>query len=108
MGVTGDGVNAPEILGSHSFGAVPVVDSRVTHTESVTVTLRDLSGEGGNYDLSVANNRGLELDGVSVSLSPTSVAVGPGSTATFTVNVTVDGDRVREPGVAVVRLRAGR
>lgn len=98
MGVAGDGINAPEILGSHSFGAVPVVNSRVAHTESVTVTLRDLSGEGGNYDLSVANNRGLELDGVSVSTSPASVSVGPGSTATYTVSATVDGDRVREPG----------
>lgn len=99
MGVTGDGVNAPEILGSHSFGAVPVVNSRVAHTESVTVTIEDLSGEGGNYDLSVANNRGLELDGVSVSVNPASVSVDPDSTATFTVSVTVDGDRVREPGV---------
>jgi minor extracellular serine protease Vpr len=98
MGVTGDGVNAPEILGSHSFGAVPVVNSRVSHTESVTVTLKDLSGEGGNYDLSVANNRALELDGVDVSVSPDSTAVDPDGTATFTVNVTVDGDRVREPG----------
>lgn len=98
MGVTGDGINAPEILGSHSFGAVPVVNSRVAHTESVTVTLRDLSGEGGNYDLSVANNRGLELDGVSVSTSAAGVSVNPGGTATFTVSATVDGDRIREPG----------
>lgn len=95
MGVGGDGVNAPGILGSHSFGAVPVVNSRVSHTESVTVTIRDLSGEGGSYDLSVANNRDLEIDGIDAVVSPASVTVPADGKASFTASVTVDGDAVR-------------
>lgn len=95
MGVTGDGVNQPGILGSHSFGDVPVVNSRVSHTESVTVTIRDLSGEGGTYDLRVANNRALDEPGISANVAPASVDVPAGGTATFTASVTVNGDVVR-------------
>ncbi|MGH9944933.1 MAG: S8 family serine peptidase, partial [Pyrinomonadaceae bacterium] len=49
MGVAGDGNATPAILGSHSYGEVPVVNSRVTHTAPVSVTIRDLSGQGGTY-----------------------------------------------------------
>ncbi|HEX8138021.1 MAG TPA: S8 family serine peptidase [Pyrinomonadaceae bacterium] len=96
MGVAGDGIEKPAILGSHSFGEVPVVNSRTTHTSPVTVTVRDLSGEGGTYNLDVANNRDLQLAGISVSLSQPSVTLQPNGTATFTVNATVDGDKVRD------------
>ena len=96
MGVAGDGITAPVILGSHSYGEVPVVNSRVTHTESVTVTIRDFSGQGGTYALSVANNRMLERNGVNATLSQTSVSVPANGSATFTVNATIDGNIVRD------------
>ena len=68
MGVVGDGINSPNILGSHSFGEVFVINSRVTHTVPVIVTVRDLSGQGGTYNLAVANNRDLQLAGINVAL----------------------------------------
>lgn len=98
MGVVGDGIDAPGLLGSHSFGEVPVVNSRVTHTESVEVAIRDVSGEGGTYSLRVANNRDLQLDGIDVSLSATSVPAD----GTFTVNASVDGDVIRDAFAAKV------
>ncbi|HMF58554.1 MAG TPA: S8 family serine peptidase [Pyrinomonadaceae bacterium] len=101
MGVAGDGIAQPGILGSHSFGAVPVINSRVTHTENVTVTVQDLTGQGGTYNLSVANNRYLEQDGITSTLSAQSVTVPAGGSATFTVNATVDGDRVRDTSKAL-------
>ncbi|HET6892846.1 MAG TPA: S8 family serine peptidase, partial [Pyrinomonadaceae bacterium] len=82
MGVTGDGINTPGILGSHSFGEVFVINSRVTHTSSVEVTIRDVSGQGGTYNLGVANNRDLQLAGINVSLSQQSVTLQPNGTAT--------------------------
>jgi len=95
MGVAGDGINEPTILGSHSYGEVPVVNSRVTHTSPVTVTIRDVSGQGGAYNLSLENNRDLQLAGVSAGLSATSVSVPANGSATFVVNATVDGDLIR-------------
>ncbi|MFS8086365.1 MAG: hypothetical protein ACMG6H_12105, partial [Acidobacteriota bacterium] len=99
MGVAGDGVDTPTILGSHSYGAVPVVNSRITYTAPVTVTIKDVSGQGGTYNLSVANNRDLQQSGVGASLSTTSVSVPANGTATFTVTASVDGNVVRDPNV---------
>lgn len=96
LGVPGDGVSAPEILAGHVFPKAPAVNSRVTHTESVTVELRDLSGEGGTYDLRVANNRDLEIDGLSASASPSQVTVPAGGSAPVRLDVTLDGDAVRD------------
>ncbi len=96
MGVEGDGINKPAILGSHSYGEVPVVNSRTSHTSPVTVTVRDLSGQGGTYNLGVANNRDLQIAGISVSVSQPSVTLEPNGTATFTVNATVDGNIIRD------------
>ena len=95
MGVAGDGVSAPTILGSHSYGEVPVVDSRITYTKPVTVTIKDLSGQGGTYRLSIANSRDLQLSGVGANTNTTSVSVPANGTATFTVNATVDGNAIR-------------
>jgi len=100
MGVTGDGVEKPGILGSHSYGEVPLVNSRVSHTSPVTVTVRDLSGQGGTYELGVANNRDLQIAGIGVSLSQQSVNLPAGGEATFTVNATFDGNQLREMMVA--------
>lgn len=96
MGVTGDGIVQPSILGSYSFGSVPVINSRVTHTETKTVTIQDISGQGGVYNLSVANNRYLEMNGISAATSVSSVNVPANGTATFTVSATVDGNVVRD------------
>jgi hypothetical protein len=96
MGVKGDGVERPGILGSHSYGEVPVINSRVTHTATVAVTVRDVSGQGGTYNLGVANNRDLQLAGIGVSLSQASVTLPPNGEATFNVNATLDGDLLRD------------
>ncbi|HEX8189246.1 MAG TPA: S8 family serine peptidase, partial [Pyrinomonadaceae bacterium] len=96
MGVAGDGVERPGILGGHSYGEVPVINSRVTHTATVAVTVRDVSGQGGTYSLGVANNRDLQLAGINVSLSQPSVILPPGGEATFDVNATLDGDLLRD------------
>src|SRR6185369_7509000 len=96
MGVTGDGISEPAILGSHSFGEVPVVNNRTTSTQPITVTLRDISGEGGTYNLNVANNRDLQIAGVNVTTSPASLTVPANGTATFTVNANFNGDQIRD------------
>ncbi|HLL76865.1 MAG TPA: S8 family serine peptidase [Pyrinomonadaceae bacterium] len=96
MGVTGDGITTPGILGSHSYGEVPVANSRVTSSTPVTVTIRDLSGQGGTYNLGVANSRDLQLAGIGVSLSQQSVTLPAGGEATFTVNANFDGDLLRD------------
>ena len=96
MGVEGDGIDKPSILGSYSYGEVPVVNNRITSTTPVTVTLRDMSGEGGTYNLNVANNRDLQLTGISVSTSQSSVSVPANGSTTFTVNATFNGDQIRD------------
>ncbi len=96
IGVRGDGITTPGILGSHSYGEVPVINNRVSNTVPVTVAVRDLSGQGGTYNLAVANNRDLQLAGINVSTSSTSVNVPANGEATFTVSATVDGDLLRD------------
>ena len=96
MGVTGDGIDKPGILGSYSYGEVPVVNNRITSTTPITVTIQDMSGEGGTYNLNVANNRDLELAGIGVATSQSSVSVPANGSATFTVNATFNGDQIRD------------
>ena len=86
----------PAILGSHSFGAVPVVNNRTSYTVPVTVTIRDISGQGGTYNLNLTNSRDLQQAGVGAALSTTSVSVPANGTATFTVSASVDGNVVRD------------
>ena len=96
MGVTGDGIEKPGILGSYSYGEVPVVNDRITSTQPITVTIRDLSGQGGTYNLNVANNRDLQIAGINVSTSQPSVTVPANGATTFTVNATFNGDQIRD------------
>src|SRR6185437_1872976 len=96
MGVAGDGIVEPSILGSASLGSVPVINSRVTHTESKIVTIQDISGQGGTYNLSVANNRYLEMNGITATSSASSVTVPATGSATFTVTASVNGDLVSD------------
>jgi subtilisin family serine protease len=112
MGVAGDGVDAPGILGSHSFGEWAVLNNRITNTREVTVTVRDLSGQGGTYNLSTANNRVLDQPGFSASVSPSSVTVPAGGEAAFKATVTVDGNVARDTATKqlqwyVIAQRAG-
>jgi len=102
MGVTGDGIATPSILGSHSYGEVPVVNSRVSYTAPVTVTIQDMSGDGGTYNLAVQNSRDLQLSGVGTSLSTNAVSLPANGSATFTVNASVDGDAIRSVMAAKV------
>jgi subtilisin family serine protease len=101
MGVTGDGIEQPAILASHSFGEIPVLNSRVTQNKAVTVTIRDLSGEGGSYNLRVANNRELQRNGVTVSLSSPSVNVPANGSSSYTVTVAIDGNVIRDTATPV-------
>jgi subtilisin family serine protease len=112
MGVAGDGINQPGILGSHSFGEEAILNNRVVNTREVTVTIRDLSGQGGTYNLSTANNRFFDTPGISASVSPSSVTVPAGGTATFSARVTLDGNQVRDTTIKqlqwyVIAERAG-
>ncbi len=101
MGIAGDGIVEPSILGSASFGSVPVINSRVTHSETKTVTIQDVTGEGGVYNLSVANNRYLEVNGITATTSVQSINVPANGSATFTVSAIVDGDKVRDVTSAI-------
>ncbi len=94
LGVTSNDPNLPSLLGSHSFGEVAAINTRAITTRSVDVTIFDVSGNGGTYALSVADNRGLALPGVSVTLSQQSATLAPNASATFTVTVNVDGNQV--------------
>ena len=112
MGVAGDGIDVPGILGSHSFGEAAVLNNRIANTREVNVTIRDLSGQGGTYNLSTANNRVLDQPGFSASVSPSSVTVPAGGEATFKATVTIDGNVARDTATKqlqwyVIAQRAG-
>jgi subtilisin family serine protease len=93
IGVTGDGITAPTLVGSHSFGIVPAINARAVVSRTVSVTVKDVSGSAGTYALYVSNNRGLEIPGVAVSV-PMSVIVPANGTSTFDLTVSIDGSRV--------------
>jgi subtilisin family serine protease len=99
MGVEGDGITAPGILGSHSFGEKPILNNRVNNTFDVTVTIRDVSGQGGTFNLSTVNNRSTNIDGISTSVSQSSISVPAGGSATFTASVSIDGNIVRSTDI---------
>lgn len=99
MGVEGDGIIAPGILGSHSFGEKAVLNNRINNTFEVPVTIRDVSGQGGTYNLSTVNNRSTDKAGISTSVSQSSVSVPAGGSATFTARVSLDGNVVRSTDI---------
>lgn len=102
MGAIEDDGKGSFLLGSHSYGEVPVANNRVTSTQNVTVTIQDLSGQGGTYNLGVANNQDSTLNGINVTTSPSSVTVPANGSATFTVSTTFDGNLIRDPNQAIV------
>ncbi len=94
----------PDFLPSHSFGLRRWVGTELAATHSrqqasVTVTVADVSGQGGDYALSLADGgrllgditRPINTPGLSVSVSPSFVSVPPGGRATFQVSVAADG-----------------
>lgn len=94
MGVASSDINTPSLLGSHSFGEVPAVNSQTTVSRSVTVTMTDVGGSGGTYALGISNNRLLDIPGIRVTTTPSQIALTAGGTATFDVTITIDGNRV--------------
>ena len=90
MGVVGDGVNTPRILGSHSFGNVPSLDNQCVSNEGVQGVIRDVRGQAGTYHLRVENNRGLDLPGVTAMVSPATVNVPANGEASFTASLELD------------------
>jgi subtilisin family serine protease len=99
MGVEADGIVLPGILGSHSFGERAVLNNRIINTFDVTVTIRDVSGQGGTYSLSTANNRSTNQPGVSTTNSVSSVSVPAGGSATFTTSISIDGNVIRSTDI---------
>lgn len=93
MGVESNDINRPSILGSHSFGVVPAINAQAVISRSVSVTIRDVSGSGGTYALSVANNRNLG-NGITATVTPSSVTVPANGAATFTATISIDGSTV--------------
>lgn len=96
MGIEGDGIIEPALLASHSFGKVPVLNNRISNTREVTVTIKDVSGQDSTFNLSTVNNRLTETNGVTTSVSPSSVTVPANGSVTFTATITIDGDVVRD------------
>ena len=90
MGVKGDGINQPRLLGSHSFGNVPSLNNQCVSNEGVTAVIRDVRGQGGSYQLSVRNNRGLEIPGVQAQVSPATLNVPAGGEASFQFSLQLD------------------
>lgn len=95
MGVEGDGISSPAILGSHSFGEQPVLNNRIENTFSIPVVIRDVSGAGGTYSISTATNRFTAMDGASTSADVSTVTVPAGGNAGFTARITIDGNVIR-------------
>jgi len=93
MGVESTDIDTPSILGSHSFAEVPSINARAIVTRTVTVTLRDVSGSGGSYALSVVNNRNLG-NGIGATVSPSSVTVPANGSVTFTATLSIDGNAI--------------
>jgi subtilisin family serine protease len=90
MGVVGDGIATPSILGSHSFANVPVLNNQCVSNEGVQAVIRDVRGLPGSYQLRVENNRGLELPGVSASVAPATLSVPANGQASFTASLQLD------------------
>ncbi|HEV8238619.1 MAG TPA: S8 family serine peptidase [Thermoanaerobaculia bacterium] len=95
LGVKGDGVIKPFILGSHSFGAFPIVGNECSNPFSVGLDLVDLRGTGGTYTLRAYPNRDTEPAQASFTL-PATVTVPPNGSAHFDAGIAVAGNALRD------------
>jgi len=69
---------------SVSFGAVP---SGSGQSRSVTIVVRDLTGAGGTYPVSVTNPGPVGGTGITFTASPATITLAPNGTATVTVTM---------------------
>lgn len=90
MGVIGDGIEQPRILGSHSFGNVPVKNNLCVSNESVDIAIRDLTGAASTWTLRAENNRRTNEAGVTPTFSSTVINVPAGGEATFSAGLQFD------------------
>ncbi len=104
LGVPGDGLDRPSILGSHSFGERALIDSGCMLSDSVDIELRDLSGAGGSYALAVIDNRELGREGVTAALSASQLSLPAGGRATVQLMLSVDGSKLRDPALSPLDL----
>jgi subtilisin family serine protease len=100
MGVEGDGIIEPKLLASYSYGSRPLVNNRIMYSEKVVVTMQGLDSDELEYRLRVANNRELQLDGINVALSTSTITVAGDNATEFLVVAQFDGDKVRDLGKA--------
>lgn len=96
FGVVGDGLDTPTILGSHSFGEVPVINSRCVARESVDLVLRDLSGTASEYALRLVNDRNSDMPGVAVSLSASRLSLNAGGESQVSLTIDFDGSKLQD------------
>jgi hypothetical protein len=99
MGVEGDGIINPALLASHSFGEKAILNNRINNSYDVTVVIRDVSGQGGTYNLSTVNNRSTDKAGVSTAVNQSSVTVPAGGSASFTASISIDGNVIRSTDI---------
>ncbi len=99
-----DDVTHPDFLPSYSFGELAMIGtgrlaSDPSQQRTITVTMADVGGGGGTFDLGIVDaaalrgniTRPLNVQGFSVSLGQSAVTLPAGGTATFDVSVAVDG-----------------
>ena len=90
MGVVGDGVIEPFILGSHSFGQIPILGNLCETSREVTVTIADQRGAGGSYRISAHANHATENPGVTFMVPQDDLVVPPGGSVSFSTGVSID------------------
>ena len=90
LGVKGDGVAKPFILGSHSFGAAPILGNECSNAFSVGLDLVDLRGTGGTYSIRAYPNRNTDAAAATFTV-PSSVTVPPGGSTRFDAAIAVNG-----------------
>ncbi|NNF51822.1 MAG: S8 family serine peptidase [Gammaproteobacteria bacterium] len=97
-----DDTTDPNFLPSYSFGERAWIDTGVVLDDTITVTMHNLQGGGGTYDLRVIDggaDRGdvthpINAGGMTITLPASVNLVG---TATFDVTVAIDGSAMTAP-----------
>ncbi len=80
----------PFILGSHSFGAAPILGNECSNAFSVGLDLVDLRGTGGTYSIRAYPNRNTDAAAATFTV-PSSVTVPPGGSTRFDAAIAVNG-----------------